>query len=449
MRSANRFNVIDLIIKKREKGALTDQEITDLIEGYTIGDIPDYQISAFLMASYLNGMTDAEMMALTEAMLNSGDVLDLSDINKKKVDKHSTGGVGDKSSLPLAAIVASCGVCVPMISGRGLGHTGGTLDKLESIPGFSSQMTLAGYHRQLAEIGVVMMGQTRQIAPADRKMYALRDVTGTVEFIPFIAASIMSKKLAEGIDALVLDVKFGSGAFMEAEADARKMAETFVRIGDRFDTRTVALLTDMDQPLGRKVGNWPEVAESIECLRGEGPEDVTEVISALSAEMLVMGGVAESLEEGAEQVQDSIGSGRAFELFKEIVTRQGGDARVIEDPELMELKARTMNVVAPEDAASTIARIDGRVVGRSMNVLGAQRMTKEDDVDPLAGVTLLVAQGDEIPEDRVIARLQASTDEHFEATEQLFSTAFEYSESASAPSSRIVDRYSNGSWMNP
>lgn len=441
--------MIDVIVKKRDKGTLTDDEIGKLIHGYTVGDIPDYQVSTFLMAAFLNGMNDAEMMALTEAMLKSGETLDLSDIPKRKVDKHSTGGVGDKSSVPLAAIVASCGVCVPMISGRGLGHTGGTLDKLESIPGFSSQMTLAGYHKQLAEIGVVMMGQTLQIAPADRKMYALRDVTGTVEFIPFIGASIMSKKLAEGIDALVLDVKFGSGAFMEAEDDARIMAETFVRIGDRFNTQTVALLTDMDQPLGRKVGNWPEIAESIECLQGEGPEDTMEVVSALSAEMLVLGGVAQTVEEGVELVEDSIQSGRALNLFKEIVSRQGGDTEVIDNPALMESKAATMDILAPAEVKSTVGRIDGRIVGRSMNVLGAQRMQKEDDVDPLAGVTLLVKQGDKIPEDRVIARLQASTEDHFEDTELLISSAFSYAESASVHGSRIIDRYANGSWMNP
>ncbi len=324
--SARAMNVTDLIVRKRDGGALSRNDISDLIRAYTLGDVPDYQMSAWLMAAFLRGMSDDEMMALTESMLHSGSVLDLSDIPGTKVDKHSTGGVGDKVSILLAPIVAACGVPVPMISGRGLGHTGGTLDKLESIPGFDTALPIDEYRRQLGDLGIVMIGQTAEIAPADRKMYALRDVTGTVEFIPFIAASILSKKLAEGIDALVLDVKFGSGAFMKEESGARELAETMVRISEQFDKRTVALLTDMDEPLGRAVGNWPEVVESIEGLKGEGPDDVMEVTTALAAEMLVLGGAAEGDEDARRRVANVIENGDALDKLAELVERQGGDA---------------------------------------------------------------------------------------------------------------------------
>jgi len=388
-------------------------------------------------------------VALTEAMLHSGSVLDLSDIPGKKVDKHSTGGVGDKVSIPLAAIVAACGVGVPMISGRGLGHTGGTLDKLESIPGFSTQMDIGAYRRQLADIGVVMIGQTAEIAPADKKLYALRDVTGTVEFIPFIAASILSKKIAEGIDALVLDVKCGSGAFMQNEADARQLAETLVQIGERFDKPTVALLTDMDQPLGRRVGNWPEIAESVQCLRGDGPEDLMEVTLALAAEMLLAGGVAESLEEGQELSSQCIDDGRAMEKFVRLVESQGGDPDAVRNPETMDEQAHTADIRAPENSAGTVARIDARIVGRAMITLGAGRTTKEDDVDPLAGITLLVKQGERVPSSGVIARIHASSEDRFAATEELVTSAFEFAETVSDPGSRLIDRYSNGHWVNP
>lgn len=276
------MNVVDLIRTKRDGGHLDPAQIHALIESYTAGDVPDYQMSAFLMASFLNGMSDDEAVALTDAMLASGERIDLSSVPGIKVDKHSTGGVGDKVSLILAPLVASCGIPVPMISGRGLGHTGGTLDKLESIPGFSTDMDSKAYREQLERIGIVMIGQTEDIAPADRKLYALRDVTGTVEFIPFITASIMSKKLAEGCDALVLDVKFGSGAFKSEEAMAITLAEKLVAIGERFGKKTVAWMTDMSSPLGHAIGNWPEMEESIACLRGKDVPDLMEVTLMLA-----------------------------------------------------------------------------------------------------------------------------------------------------------------------
>jgi len=440
------MHAADYIRLKRDGGHLTDAQWHDLIERYTRGDIPDYQMSAFLMAAFLNGMDDTEMVALTDAMLHSGIVLDLSDLPGRKVDKHSTGGVGDKVSIPLAPIVAACGVPVPMISGRGLGHTGGTLDKLESIPGFSTSLSIDAYRKQLGEIGLVMIGQTADIAPADRKLYALRDVTSTVEFVPFIAASILSKKLAEGIDALVLDVKFGSGAFMQAEKDARHLAETLVGVSDRFGKPAVALLTDMDQPLGCTVGNWPEVAESIALLHGDAPEGLTEVTLALAAEMIVAGGMAATNAEGVVRAEEAIRSGAALERFKAMVGAQGGDVSVVEDPERRTSKAIAADVHAPEDAKGFVARIDALAVGRAMITLGAGRRTKEDDVDPLAGCTLLKRQGDPVAPGDVIARVMASTEEHLEQAIAALRGAWSFSESSEQPASRVRDRFVDGAW---
>ncbi|NQV72762.1 thymidine phosphorylase [bacterium] len=441
------LNPIDLILKKRDGGNLTRTEIAGFVDGVTSGDIPDYQAAAFLMASYLNGMNGEEMVGLTHCMLHSGSVLDLSDIPGRKVDKHSTGGVGDKMSIILAPIVASCGVPVPMISGRGLGHTGGTLDKLESIPGFSTQMSIASYRQQLAEIGVVMIGQTDDIAPADKKLYALRDVTATVEFIPFIAASILSKKLAEGIDALVLDVKFGSGAFMQSETQARKLAQTLTDLGEQFGKRTVALLTDMNQPLGFAIGNWPEIAESIDCLHGKGPEDVMEVTLALSAEMIVAGGKASSLEEGLRMAEASISSGRAWAKFEELVARQGGQLESIQDP-AVRTKGQAMQDIHAQQSG-TISHIDARIVGRAAVSLGAGRVKKEDVVDPRAGIILSVSAGSEVQVGDVIAQLVASTSDRFEQAASLLSTAFEIGSEREIGTSRIKDRYSDGKWLNP
>jgi len=440
------MHAVDYIRAKRDGRHLNDAQWHDLIDRYTRGDIPDYQMAAFLMAAFLNGMSDAEMVALTHAMLHSGLVLDLSDLPGRKVDKHSTGGVGDKVSIPLAPIVAACGVPVPMISGRGLGHTGGTLDKLESIPGFSTSLSIAEYRKQLAEIGLVMIGQTDDIAPADRKLYALRDVTSTVEFVPFIAASILSKKLAEGIDALVLDVKFGSGAFMQAEKDARFLAQTLVGVSERFGKPAVALLTDMDQPLGRAVGNWPEVAESIALLRGEAPEDLMEVTMALAAEMIVAGGKAASLLEGTAKAQEAIHSGAAWERFRAMVRAQGGDVAVVDDPNGRPSEAITADVHAPADATGYVSRIDALGVGRAMISLGAGRRTKEDAVDPLAGCLLIKRQGDVVAPGDVLARVTASTEERMEEAMASLAAAWTYGAHPSRPDARIVDRFADGIW---
>jgi pyrimidine-nucleoside phosphorylase len=440
------MHAVDYIRLKRDGGHLSDAQWHDLIERYTDGHIPDYQMSAFLMAAFLNGMDDTEMVALTHAMLHSGIVLDLSDLPGRKVDKHSTGGVGDKVSIPLASIVAACGVPVPMISGRGLGHTGGTLDKLESIPGFSTALSIEAYRNQLAEIGVVMIGQTDDIAPADRKLYALRDVTSTVEFVPFIAASILSKKLAEGIDALVLDVKFGSGAFMQAETDARHLAEILVGVSERFGKPAVALLTDMDQPLGRAVGNWPEVAESITLLSGEAPEDLMEVTLALAAEMIVAGGKASTIEEGTAQAEEAIRSGAALERFKAMVRAQGGDPSVVDEPGTRMSKAIAADVHAPADAHGFVARIDALDVGRAMIELGAGRRTKEDNVDPLAGCVLLKRQGDPVAPGDVIARVTASNDAHLDRAVADVARAYRFAPTATSPECRVRDRFSNGRW---
>src|SRR5690606_22361963 len=345
------LNPVPLIIAKRDGERLAPEAIAGLVAAYTAGEVPDYQMAAFLMAAVLRGLDGAETAALTHAMLHSGEVLDLTDLPGVKVDKHSTGGVGDKVSLVLAPLVAACGVPVPMISGRGLGHTGGTLDKLEAIPGFRTGLSIREYRRILARVGCVMIGQTAEIAPADRKLYALRDVTGTVESIPLIAASVMSKKLAEGIGALVLDVKAGRGAFMRAEADARRLAETLAGIGRQFGKPTVALLTAMDAPLGRAVGNWPETAEATRVLRGEAPAggpvpDLLEVTLALAGEMLHLGGAARSPEEGRAQARHYLDAGLAFEKWVELVEVQGGDLAVLDDPDAREGSAPVAEIRA-------------------------------------------------------------------------------------------------------
>ena len=353
---------VRLIAVKRDGGQLTPAEIRQLIDAYTDGQVPDYQMSAFLMAVFLRGMDGAETFALAEAMLKSGTIVDLSDVPGVKVDKHSTGGVGDKLSLILAPLVASAGVPVPMISGRGLGHTGGTLDKLESIPGFRTSLTLGEYHGQLRELGVVMIGQTSEIAPADKKLYALRDVTSTVESVPLIAASIMSKKLAVGIDALVLDVKVGRGAFMPDALKARRLAETLVDIGEHFGTRSVALLTEMSDPLGYAVGNWCEMEEAIRCLQGETVPEVTELTLSLGSEMLVLGGVASDLVTAREKLQSLLESGTAFDVFSRMVAAQGGDTKVVQNPQQMGESAVTTEVVASASQDGFIASIDALAI---------------------------------------------------------------------------------------
>jgi pyrimidine-nucleoside phosphorylase len=400
------FNPVTLIRKKRDGETLHESEIKYLIDSYTADALPDYQMSAFLMASFLNGLNDDEAAALTKSMLHSGIVLDLSDIPGVKVDKHSTGGVGDKLSLILAPIVASCGVPVPMISGRGLGHTGGTLDKLESIPGFTVDITLERYKEILKAENMVLAGQTEEIAPADKRLYSLRDVTATVESIPLIAGSIMSKKLAEGIDALVLDVKFGSGAFMKKREDALRLAETLVGIGEKFGKETIAYLTNMEQPLGFAVGNWLEVKESIDGLKGEGPEDVMEITHLLAGTMIYLGEKASTVEEGIEKSKTAVADGSAFTKWVDIVRAHNGDTSVIEDPSRY-LSASQREAVKAK-RSGYVTEMDAYAMGMISLELGAGRRVKEDNVDPSAGFILHKKVGDSVEENETLATLHTN-----------------------------------------
>jgi pyrimidine-nucleoside phosphorylase len=400
------FNTVTLIRKKREKESLSSEEISFLIDAYTHGDIPDYQMSAFLMAAFLNGLNTQEAAALTNAMLHSGIIVDLTHVPGLKVDKHSTGGVGDKLSLILAPIVAACGVPVPMISGRGLGHTGGTLDKLESIPGFNVNVSLDRYKEILEKQNMVLAGQTKEIAPADKKLYALRDVTATVESIPLIAGSIMSKKLAEGIDALVLDVKFGSGAFMKNQKDAIKLAETLVGIGEEFGKQTIAYLTNMEQPLGKAVGNWLEVKESIDCLRGEGPDDVMEITHLLAGTMIYLGQEAATIEEGINKSHEAIQNGSAFNKWIDIVREHGGDVDVIHNPENFTPATFIEDVEASRDGF--ITEMNAFELGMMSVELGAGRRAKEDDVDPSAGFILHKKIGDYVKRGETLCTLHTN-----------------------------------------
>ncbi len=443
------LNVVELIRLKRDGGNLTAAQIEELIAAYTAGRVPDYQMSAFVMASFLNGFSSEESAALTEAMLHSGEVLDLSDIPGKKVDKHSTGGVGDKVSIILAPIVAACGVPVPMISGRGLGHTGGTLDKLESIPGFNTGLSIAEYRKQLREIGIVMIGQTEEIAPADRKLYALRDVTATVEFIPFIAASIMSKKLAEGVDALVLDVKCGKGAFMKTTEEAHQLAETLVSIGEAAHTPTLAWVTDMSAPLGRAIGNWPEIEESINCLNGTDVPDLMEVTYTLAAEMIVLGDRAESFDAALVMAKHAVASGQALDKFRQLVFAQGGDVSVIDDPGTRSEQASRDEVVYKGEMKAYVESIDAYELGVASIALGAGRTSKEDEVDPLAGIVLHCQVGDLVRPGDSLATVMASDEEQrVDRMKNIVGNAFSFTPDVLSGRSRLMNRYSDGVWMH-
>src|SRR5215468_6139282 len=386
------MHVTDLIRRKRDGGELQRNEIEFLIEGYTRDGIPDYQMSAWLMAVLLRGMSRAELAALTESMLHSGQVLDLSDLPAPKVDKHSTGGVGDKTSLVLAPVVAAGALYVPMISGRGLGHTGGTLDKLESIPGFNVNLSAADFRRVLGQCGASMIGQTAEIAPADKRIYALRDVTGTVESPYLICASIMSKKLAEGIDGLVLDVKTGSGAFMKKEEDAVFLASLMAETGQRMGKSVVALITDMNQPLGRMAGNSVEVIECLEVLRDEGPKDLRELCLQLCAWMFVLGARTTSVEEGKELAAKLIASGEALEKFREMVGLQGGDVGAIEDVTRLPKAKHKKDVVSSRDGY--VGAVNCEAVGTACVVLGGGREKKEDAIDHAVGLEIHKRIGD-------------------------------------------------------
>src|SRR3982074_1180714 len=386
------MRAVDLIRKKRDSGEHSREEIEFLISGYTRGEIPDYQIAAWLMSAWIRGLSRAETTALTQAMLHSGEVLDLSSLAAKKVDKHSTGGVGDKTSLILAPIVAAGGLIVPMLSGRGLGHTGGTLDKLESIPGFNTNLSLKEFRRVLGECGMALIGQTAEIAPADKKIYALRDATSTVENIGLICASIMSKKLAEGIDALVLDVKTGSGAFMKKEEDSVRLAEVMVETGKRMGKKVVALITDMDQPLGRMAGHSNEVAESIEVLKGRGPADLRDLSLELSAWMFYLGERTKSREEGRRLAETMITTGQALEKFRQGIRLQGGDERVIDEPERMPTARLHFHVTS--SASGFITGTDCEQFGIALAMLGGGREKKEDKINNGVGLDFHKRTGD-------------------------------------------------------
>ncbi|WP_396213686.1 thymidine phosphorylase [Gemmatimonas sp.] len=381
-----------LIERKRNGGRISPAEWRVLMKAYAAGDVPDYQMAALAMAIYFVGLDHDEIVALTNAMLESGATLSLDHLTVGRVDKHSTGGVGDKVSLVLAPLVAACGVAVPMMSGRGLGHTGGTLDKLESIPGFRTDLTLARATKQLETLGCALIGQTSEIAPADRKLYALRDATSTVESIPLIAASIMSKKLAEGLTGLVLDVKRGSGAFLPELDRGLQLAQTMIALGADHGCPVVALLTAMDRPLGRACGNAIEVEESIAALRGEGPADLMTVTYALGAEMLVLGGAATNRNEARRRMEVAISSGRAARRFQEIIEAQGGNPAVVDDPGLLPQAAECELYLAPR--GGVVAQVEPRAIGRGIIALGGGRTRVEDTVDPAVGFVITARPGD-------------------------------------------------------
>ncbi len=400
------MRMYDIIMEKRNDGELSKEEIDFFIEGYTKGDIPDYQVSALMMAIYFRKMTDRETLALTMAMANSGDMLDLSEINGIKVDKHSTGGVGDKTSLALTPMVAACGIPVAKMSGRGLGHTGGTIDKLESFPGFSTALTRAQFISNVNRVGIAIMGQTADLAPADKKLYALRDVTATVDNMSLIASSIMSKKLAAGADAIVLDVKTGSGAFMKAEADAKALAEEMVRLGWNAGRNTVAVISDMDQPLGYAVGNALEVKEAIETLKGNGPEDFVELCLTLGSRMLIAGGKAADTEEAFRKLREVIEDGSALKKFADFVEAQGGDPRAVYDTGLLPEAPIIHEVKSP--AEGYISHIACDEVGICSLILGGGRETKESDIDLSVGIVLRKKVGDYVKKGDSLAVIHAN-----------------------------------------
>jgi pyrimidine-nucleoside phosphorylase len=399
------MRVVDIIHKKRDRVALSPEEIRFFVQGYARGDIPDYQASALLMATYLNGMTDDETLTLTDEMLHSGEILDWSELPGIKVDKHSTGGVGDKTSLILAPIAAAAGVVVPMISGRGLGHTGGTLDKLEAIPGFRTGLSLAEARAQLDRLGVVMLGQTPELVPADRKLYALRDVTGTVESIPLISASIMSKKLAEGLDALVLDVKRGSGAFLPDDAQALELARTMLDIGHAHGCRTTALLTAMDRPLGHACGNALEVEEAIAGLRGEGPPDLMVVTLALAEEALVAAEPGLDRVVARARVEGAVASGAALDMLRRLVEAQGGNPRVVDDPGALPQAPCRATYVASR--AGVVVRVAPRPIGEALVGMGGGRAVIDDTIDPAVGFHVTAKPGDTVARGEALASIFA------------------------------------------
>jgi len=440
---SERFRAVDVIRKKRDGQELSPAEIGYLVDAYTIGEIPDYQVSAWLMAVILRGLTRPETSALTDAMLHSGDVLDLSELSARKVDKHSTGGVGDKTSLVLAPLVAAGGLVVPMISGRGLGHTGGTLDKLESIPGFNVNLSVPEFRRVLKACGCAMIGQTSEIAPADRKLYALRDVTATVESPYLICASIMSKKLAEGIDALVLDVKTGSGAFMKKEEDAVFLAELMVETGERMGKSVVALITNMDQPLGTHVGNSLEVIEVLEVLGGGGSGDLKELCIELGGWMLHLGGAAATVAQGKLEAERLIASGKALEKFRQMVSLQGGDVSALDDPARLPRARYEQEVVSPRNGF--IAAMNCEAIGTACVVLGGGREKKEDAVDPAVGIVLHRKTGDQVAAGEPLCTVYSNSEARTARAVAMLLESFKIAEARTVEPNSLIRRVIRGS----
>ncbi|SRR6266436_4816435 len=432
------MRAVDLIRKKRDSGEHSREEIDFLISGYTSGEIPDYQMAAWLMAAWLRGINRSELTALTEAMLFSGQVLNLSRIHARKVDKHSTGGVGDKTSLIIAPIVAAGGLTVPMISGRGLGHTGGTLDKLESIPGFNVNLSLEEFYSVLRECGMGLIGQTAEIAPADKKIYALRDATSTVENVGLICASIMSKKLAEGIDALVLDVKTGSGAFMKREQDSVLLAELMVETGQRMEKKVVALITDMNQPLGRMAGHAHEVAECIEVLNGGGPDDLVELSIELSAWMFFLGDRTKSLDDGRLLAETMIATGEAKQKFKQAISLQGGNERIVDEPRLLPQAHSHIDVASPLEGFITATNCEQ--LGTALATLGGGREKKEDTIDHAVGLEFHKRIGDRVEKGEPLATIHYNSGAKLGEAQSLIAASYEIGEVAPSESLPLIRR---------
>ncbi|MDY2698892.1 MAG: pyrimidine-nucleoside phosphorylase [Lachnospiraceae bacterium] len=420
------MRMYDLIIKKRNGGALTKEEITFMVDGFTRGEIPDYQMSAMMMAIYFVGMNEEETLWLTMAMAESGNMLDLSEIQGIKVDKHSTGGVGDKTSLALTPMVAACGVKIAKMSGRGLGHTGGTIDKLESFRGFSTEISINQFLQNVNEIGIAIMGQTKELAPADKKLYALRDVTATVDNLSLIASSIMSKKLAAGADAIVLDVKTGSGAFMKKEEDAFALAKEMVKLGQNAGRNTIAVVSDMDQPLGNAVGNALEVKEAIETLKGKGPADFTELCLTLGSLMLVVGGEAKTEEQGRKMLQQVIEDGSALDKLAEFVKAQGGDERMVYHPEQLPKASLRDAVLASEDGY--VEKILCDEVGICSLILGGGRETKESEIDLSVGIILEKKVGASVKKGDILAYLYANDQQKLNIAKERLLKAYKFSQ---------------------
>ncbi|SUK10965.1 pyrimidine-nucleoside phosphorylase [Staphylococcus agnetis] len=424
------MRMVDMISKKRDGHALTSEEIKFIIDGYTKGEIPDYQMSSLAMAIYFQDMTDEERAALTMAMVESGDQIDLSDIEGVKVDKHSTGGVGDTTTLVLAPLVAALDIPVAKMSGRGLGHTGGTIDKLEAVEGFHVEISEDEFIKLVNEAKIAVIGQTGNLTPADKKIYALRDVTGTVNSIPLIASSIMSKKIAAGADAIVLDVKTGNGAFMQTVEDAEALAHAMVKIGNQVGRQTMAIISDMNQPLGLGIGNALELKEAIDTLKGEGPEDLTELVLTLGAQMVVLAKKAETLEEARVKLQEVIDNGAAIEKFKTFLSNQGGDASVVDDPSKLPTAQYTFEL--PAKTSGVVSEMVANEIGIASMMLGAGRQTKEDDIDLAVGLVLHKKIGDKVEEGESLLTIHANQ-EDVEAVKQKLYDNITISDSAETP----------------